>query len=100
MTMTATLTEYERKTLIILRDNGPFSVLSQVGYKLFENGGPGHKPNPSPQGMALAAGRFTGPLRSRGLIYSSGGYSISAKGRELLAELDAADRAQAALPEA
>ena len=96
MTMTI-LTPYERKTLIILRDHGPFGVLSQVGYKLFEEGGEGHKPNPSPQGMALAAGRYTGPLRKRGLIYSSGGYSISPAGRALLDELEEADRAQGVL---
>jgi hypothetical protein len=95
--MSNALTEYERKTLTILRDHGPFSVLSQIGYKLFEEAKEGRKPNPSPQGMALAAGRYTSPLKQRGLIYSAGGYSISPKGRELLAELEQADSAQAPL---
>ena len=94
---TKPLTPYERKTLAILRDHGPYGALSQLGYKLFEQGGEGNHPNPSPQGMALAAGRYTGPLRKRGLIYSAGGYSISPDGRALLHDLERADGAQGKL---
>lgn len=94
-----TLTHYERKALTVLRDHGPFGYPSAIGYKLFE-GEPEkgvRKPNPSPQGMALAAGRFLYKLEKRGLIYRHNDIAINAKGRALLAELERTDGAQANL---
>jgi hypothetical protein len=88
---TITLTEYERKALAIIRDHGPYRVLSAVGYKLFEGEKEGRKRNPSPQGMALAAGRFLRPLDKQGLIFRHPEIRISHAGRELLAELEAAE---------
>lgn len=79
------LTEFERLTLEILRDSPEPMISSQVGYALFEGEKENRKKNPTPQGMALAAGRFLGPLSRRGLIHSGlRGWSLSAKGKEAL----------------
>lgn len=88
--MSKTLTEYERKALTILRDHGPYRYLSALGFALFEGEKDGRKRNPSPQGMALAAGRFLNPLLKQGLAFRHNEISITTKGRELLAELDQA----------
>ena len=93
-----TLSEYERKALALLRDHGPYPYLSGLGYALFDGEKEGRKAHPSPQGIALAAGRFTRALEKRGLsAQDRDGRHITGKGRELLAELEAAEKAQAAL---
>ena len=85
-----TLSEYERKALVLLRDHGPYPYLSGLGYALFDGEKDGRKRNPSPQGIALAAGRFTRALEKRELAgQDRDGRYITRKGRELLAELEA-----------
>lgn len=92
------VSEYERKALELLRDHGPYPYLSGLGYQLFDGETDTRKRNPSPQGMALAAGRFTRALEKKGLAgQGSGGRFITARGREVLAALDAAAGAQVAL---
>jgi len=86
------LSEYERKALELLRDNGPYPYLSGLGYALFAGEKEGRKRHPSPQGIALAAGRFTRALEKRELAAQDlDGRYITRKGRELLAELEAAE---------
>lgn len=94
------LTPYERKALTVLRDHGPYRNLSAIGYMLFTDRTENHKRNPSPQGTALAASRFVKPLCDRKLARWDwdDGYMIVDAGRELLTALEAADRAQQALP--
>lgn len=90
---TITLTPYERKALAVIRDHGPYRNLSAIGYMIFTERTDNHKRNPSPQGTALAASRFVKPLCSRQLVRDDWdhGYTITTAGRELLAELEAAE---------
>ena len=88
---TITLTPYQRKALAILREHGAYRNLSALGYMMFtERKG---KRNPTPQGMALAASRFTRALEDHKLVRwdSDKGYMIADAGRELLAGLEAAE---------
>jgi len=78
---------FERKTLEILKDCGLNARMmpSEVGYRLWEHCDPEtRKKNPSPQGMALFAGRFLSPLRDARLISSYKGWSILPAGIEVL----------------
>lgn len=83
----ARLTEFERKALEVLRDAGARGArASAVGFVLWEKCDPEtRKKNPSPQGMALFAGRFLGELSQRNLIYPGNeGWAINAAGRAAL----------------
>lgn len=80
--MSGTLTEFERKTLELLSDGRRWQT-SIVGYELFKDR-PKTRANPSPQGMALAAGRFLGPLMRRGFVHSYNGWHITKEGKEAL----------------
>jgi hypothetical protein len=94
------LTAYERKALQVIRDHGPYPYLSGLGYKMFEEEAEGRKANPSPQGMALAAGRFVNALEKKRLIYrGEDGVQILQAGRVVLAQLEELERAQASIPE-
>lgn len=77
------LTPYQRKTLEVVRDNGPLHT-SGVGYLLFADEQANRKKNPSPQGMALAAGRYLGPLHRLGLVSGYQGWRITDLGRTAL----------------
>lgn len=88
------LTPFERKTLQVLAKLPSRETLapSQVGFALQEFCDSADcKPNPSPQGMALFAGRFLSPLRGRGLVSSYKGWSITPAGRQALADAAAAE---------
>jgi hypothetical protein len=90
--VTIELTDFERRTLEILREHGPIRNTSQVGFLLLETTSGGErKANPSPQGVALFAGRFLGPLQRRGLAWGCKGWSITEKGRRALLEMEVAD---------
>lgn len=78
------LTPYERKTLEVLRDNGPTMRASAVGELLFSEPQENRKPHPSPQGWALAAGRFLRPLMKAGLVSQYQGWSITQRGRDAI----------------
>lgn len=85
------LTPYQRKALEIMREHGAYRNLSALGYMLFtERNG---KRNPKPQGMALAASRFTRALEDHKLIRwdIDKGYMIAAAGSTLLANLEKAE---------
>lgn len=69
------MTEYEFRVLVSLRDVGPVNYTSAMGYRLWPES------KKSPQGMALAAGRFLGPLQRSGLVDGYNGWSITASGR-------------------
>lgn len=78
-----TLTPFEIKVLKTLRDDGPASHTSAVGYRLWPES------KKSPQGMALAAGRFLGPLRQRGLVGDDcPGWRITRDGLHALYSID------------
>lgn len=99
-----TLTPFERKALTILRDHGPYRNLSAIGRMLFTERTENMKRRPSPQGTALAASRFVKALETRKLARYDfdEGYMIQPAGSTLLAELEAAEAAQAkqqALPD-
>jgi ribosomal protein S19E (S16A) len=80
-----TLTPFERRALEIVRDIGPVRNISAIGFKLFEGEQDNRKRNPSPQGMALAAGRFMYPLEKKGLIgHGREGRYITPAGLEVL----------------
>lgn len=85
------LTDFERKTLEILQKKGPISYTSGVGFLLLEATagmeGSYRKQNPSPQGVALFAGRFLGKLRRRGLVGEYKGWHITDAGRKVLSQL-------------
>jgi hypothetical protein len=82
---TIELSEYELKALIIVRDFEPVPNLSAVGFKLFEGESDTRKRNPSPQGMALAAGRFIHKLEKHGLVgHSREGRYCTIKGKAFL----------------
>jgi hypothetical protein len=85
------LTPYQVKTLQILRDKGPITNTSSVGDLLFGDRTDRVKKHPAPQGMALAAGRFLGPLNRRGYVSGYKGWSITAEGRIALAIVEARD---------
>lgn len=93
---TVTLSPFEQKTLVLLqreRDAGRGPIYtSAVGYSLWEQCDPAvRKKNPSPQGLALFAGRFLGTLSRKRLVSPHNGWSILPKGSEALAQsLDAA----------
>ena len=66
--MSVVLTASERKTLAALQEHGAMCA-SAVGHLLWEQSDPlTRKRNPSPQGLALLAGRFLGRLSKRLLV--------------------------------
>ena len=84
---TCDLTACERAALAYLRVHGP-ARLSSIGYHILDvvPGSVDRKRNPSPQGVALFAGRFVRTLSVRDLAYpDKNGWSISNKGRDHLA---------------
>lgn len=81
----ADLSQFERRALAAVAAGMPIRS-SAVGFILWEACDPAtRKPNPSPQGMALFAGGFLGPLAKRGLIMPvRDGWSITLQGRACL----------------
>lgn len=80
----ADLSHFERRALAAVAAGMPIRS-SAVGFILWEACDPAtRKPNPSPQGMALFAGGFLGPLAKRGLIRPvKEGWAITPDGRVL-----------------
>ena len=82
------LSPMELRTLQTLRDKGPFPNPSAVGFILHESIEGPKKPNPSPQGMALFAGKFLSALRNHGLASSYQSWSINQQGKQHLEFLE------------
>jgi len=85
------LTPNELATLLILKEKGPFPNPSAVGFLLHEKIEGDKKPNPSPQGMALFAGKFLSSLRSKDLADNYRSWRITSEGSAYLEYLENKD---------
>ena len=82
-----TLTKTERLVLEHLKSLGPTATTypAALGHVIWEAADPNtRKRNPSPQGLALLAGRYTSRLEKKKWVSLYKGIKITASGRRIL----------------